>query len=76
MAADKESRAMYRAAAKVSAVGIEIAACLLIGFFGGGWLDGVFNTAPALSIFGFVVGLGAAIKVLYRIAKTTNLDEL
>ena len=73
---DKEGREMMRSAGQTSAVGFEIAACLLMGYFGGRWLDGYFATGPYITIFGALSGLAAAIKVIHRIIKTTDLDKL
>ncbi len=73
---DKEGREMMRSAGQTGAVGFEIAACLLMGYFGGRWLDAFWGTGPWLSIFGGLAGLAAAIKVLHRILKTTDLDKL
>jgi F0F1-type ATP synthase assembly protein I len=38
---------------------------VIIGVAGGGYLDGLFDTAPVLFWIGFAVGLGAAAKALY-----------
>lgn len=73
---DAEGRKMMRSAGQVGAVGFEIAACLLIGYFAGSWLDGYLASSPYLSIFGGLTGLAAAIKVLHRVIKTTDLDKL
>ena len=73
---DDDGRKMMRAGARLSAIGFEIAICLLLGYFGGRWLDGWFETTPWLTIVGAGMGLGAAINVIYRIVKTTDLDKL
>lgn len=73
---DQEGRKMMRSAGQTGAVGFEIAACLLMGYFAGHWLDAYFTTTPWLTIFGGLSGLAAAIKVLHRIIKTTDLDKL
>ena len=60
---------MWRTAAWTGAVGIEIALCLVIGYFGGDWLDGKFHSTPWLKWIGFGAGIGAAIKALVRVTR-------
>jgi len=53
----------------VSHMGIVVVVCLGMGFFGGRWLDTLTGTSPLfLLIFSFV-GMGAAFKALYDMAK-------
>lgn len=73
---DEDGRKMLKSGAKYSAVGFEIAACLLLGYFGGSWLDGKLATSPYLAVAGGLIGLGAAIKVLVRLVRQTDLDKL
>ncbi len=40
-----------------------------IGVYGGIWLDKKFHTSPYLTIFGIIVGFGAAIKSFMRMIK-------
>ena len=64
---------MWKLAGRYASVGIEMTAGVTIGTLGGLWLDSKFGTHPYLLIFGVVVGMGAAAKVVYRIARTTRL---
>jgi F0F1-type ATP synthase assembly protein I len=66
---DIEGKKMWRMAGSTGAIGIEIAAAIAIGYFGGHWLDQHFGTSPWLTIGGFVVGLGAAVKALVRVVR-------
>lgn len=61
---------MWRIAAQTGAVGIEIALCLVIGYFGGDWLDGKFHSTPWLKWIGFGAGIGAAVKALVRVTRS------
>jgi F0F1-type ATP synthase assembly protein I len=56
----------YKQGTDLGSIGLEIVLCVLVGFFGGRWLDGRFGTDPWLSILGFVFGLGAAAKAVLR----------
>jgi F0F1-type ATP synthase assembly protein I len=46
-----------------------MAAAIAIGFFGGGWLDDRFGTAPVLRWVGFALGLAAAGFGVARVAR-------
>jgi ATP synthase protein I len=63
-------------ATRVSAVGLEMVLAVLVGYFGGRWLDGHFGTGPYLTYTGFVLGLIAAFKSLWTIARRIDLDRL
>lgn len=56
----------YKRGTNFGSIGIEIVVCLAVGFFGGRYLDGKLGTTPWLSIIGFIVGVGAAIKGIHR----------
>jgi ATP synthase protein I len=60
---------MWRIAAVTGAVGIELAVAIVIGYFGGDWLDGKFHSTPWLKWIGFGAGVGAAIKALVRVTR-------
>jgi F0F1-type ATP synthase assembly protein I len=56
----------YKAVGSWSTLGMEIVLSVLVGYFGGRWLDGRFGTAPWLSLLGFFFGCGAAGKAVHR----------
>ena len=60
---------MWRIAGKTGAVGFEVFLSVVIGYFGGKWLDDRFHTGPWLTYLGFASGVGAAIKALVRISR-------
>ena len=68
-------RNLLREGYRLSAVGIEIALCVVLGLGGGMWLDRHFGTFPWLMLLLGAAGIGAAIKVVLRLIKHTNLDE-
>jgi F0F1-type ATP synthase assembly protein I len=65
-----EARDAMRAAGRVSAIGIEFAAavivCLLIGY----WADGKLGTSPWLAVAGIILGSGIGFRAVYGAAKT------
>ncbi len=57
----------------LSTLGLEMGISIGVGVYGGIWLDKKFETSPYLTIFGILVGFGAAIKSFLRILK--KLDK-
>jgi ATP synthase protein I len=56
----------YRAVGSWGTLGLEIVLSVVIGFFGGHWLDGRLGTTPWLTLLGFFFGCGAAGKAIHR----------
>ncbi len=56
----------YKAVGAGARWGLEIVLSLMVGFFGGRWLDGKLGTAPWISLVGFAFGCAAAVKALLR----------
>ena len=63
---------MWETAASAGAVGIEIAVAIVIGYFGGQYLDRKLGVAPWLTWVGFAAGVGAGIKALIRVVRNYN----
>jgi ATP synthase protein I len=51
---------------KLSSVGIELALSVVIGMFGGRWLDGKLGSSPWLMLVGIVIGFAAGLRSLIR----------
>lgn len=58
-----------RAIADFSQIGVTMASSVLVGVFLGKYLDGLFGTAPYLLLIFSLLGVGAAIKVLFNMSK-------
>lgn len=43
-----------------------VAAAIALGYFGGKWLDGRFDTEPWLTLAGFMIGVATGIKVMWE----------
>ena len=56
----------WRGSGSYATVGLDLVLSVLIGFFGGRWLDGRFGTEPWLSVLGFVFGTAAGFRSLWR----------
>ena len=61
---------MWRIAARTSAVGLEILLSIVIGLYGGKWLDAKLGISPWLTYIGLAAGIGAAIKALVRVTRS------
>jgi ATP synthase protein I len=74
---DPEAKKMWTIAGTTGAVGLEIAAAIGIGYFGGQYLDRKLGTTPWLTWVGFAAGVGAAIKALIRVVHSyqKSLDD-
>jgi ATP synthase protein I len=55
-------------------VGLEFGLSLLVGLFGGRWLDNKFGTAHWLTFIGFGFGVAAGYRAIYRAAQAANRD--
>ncbi len=56
----------YRAIGSWGTLGLDIVLCVMVGFFGGRWLDARFGTEPWISVVGFFFGCGAAGRSIHR----------
>ncbi len=69
----------YKAIGSWGTLGLEIVLSVMIGFFGGRWLDARAGTEPWLSVLGFFFGCGAAGKAIHRtwkeMAAVTRREE-
>lgn len=73
---DRDQRAMWRLAARYSAVGLEFGIAIGLGFFVGDWLDREAGTTPWLMVLFVVLGAGAGMKALLRVVRMTDLEKL
>ncbi|MFW5877042.1 MAG: AtpZ/AtpI family protein [Myxococcota bacterium] len=64
-----EGRKQLQAVGSVGTAGIELAVSIVIGFFGGKWLDDWLGTGPWLQWLGFGFGLVAGFRNLFRVAR-------
>lgn len=50
----------------VGTLGLEVGLSIMVGLFGGQWLDGRFDTAPWITVAGFGFGVAAAVRAVLR----------
>jgi F0F1-type ATP synthase assembly protein I len=63
------TKPLWLAAAEASSIGIEMAVCLGGGYYIGSRLDRHFHTSPWLTVVFFLIGVGACIKAMVRVAR-------
>ena len=68
----------WKAVGSYGTVGIEVVLSVVVGLFGGSWLDKKLGTGPWLTVVGIVYGIAAAARALYRAARraTKEAEEL
>ncbi|AEH49623.1 AtpZ/AtpI family protein [Parageobacillus thermoglucosidasius] len=62
----KNQRYPFRALGLMSAITSQLAGSVLIGIFGGRWLDRRFDSEPLFLIIGLLLGLAAGITAMLR----------
>jgi ATP synthase protein I len=71
-ASDKSNRRKGTSPVVFAGAGFELAGCILIGLFGGQWIDKKLGTAPWLLILGVFIGAAAGIFNMYRTLTTAE----
>ena len=64
----------FKGAGNYATVGIELVLSVLVGLYGGKWLDHRFGTGPWLTLVGFGFGVAAGFRALYRAAQQANRE--
>jgi ATP synthase protein I len=64
----------WKGLASYTTVGLEFGLSLLVGLFGGRWLDSKLGTGHWLAFIGFGFGIAAGYRAIYRAAKAANRD--
>ena len=68
----------WKGVGRYGTVGLELVLSVLLGLFGGQFLDRRFHTAPWLTLVGLAYGIAAGVRGLYRAAAraTREAEEL
>ncbi len=64
----------WKGTGRYATVGLELAASVLIGLFGGQWLDKKLGTHGILTLVGLAYGVAAAVRVVWRALKSANRE--
>lgn len=75
----RRSSAAIRRIADASSIGLAFPIAIVIGYFFGQWLDGMFGTAPWMmaifTIFGIVAGFLNALRTAIRIGREEDQES-
>jgi F0F1-type ATP synthase assembly protein I len=69
-----QDREQLKVVGRVGAIGIEMGLSVVVGYYGGRWLDEAFGTAPVLMWIGLAFGLAAGFKSLYLLTRRTQRE--
>ena len=69
-----EGRAQLRTLGRVGSIGVELAVFIVLGYFGGQYLDSKLGSGPWLAWIGLFLGLAAGMKSLYVLARRTQRE--
>jgi F0F1-type ATP synthase assembly protein I len=64
----------WKALGNYGTLGLEIALSVVVGLFGGQWLDKRLHTHGVLTWVGFAYGLAAAGRAIYRAMRKANRE--
>jgi ATP synthase protein I len=64
----------WKALGSYGTLGMEIALSVVVGLFGGQWLDKKLHTGGVLTWVGFAYGLAAAGRAIYRAVRKSNRE--
>jgi ATP synthase protein I len=67
-------RRNYTAFAAYGTVGLELVLSILLGLFAGRWVDDRVGTRGPFAIFGFLIGVIAGFRFIYRAAKRLEAE--
>jgi len=68
--ADKKSKNWVKSLSDAINLSTTVAAAVAIGYFAGKWLDGRFDTAPWMTVAGFMLGVATGIKAMWEKTNT------
>ena len=64
----------WKGVGRYGSVGLELALSVLVGLFGGQWLDRHFGTHGILTLVGLAYGLAAGARAVWRALKSANRE--
>jgi ATP synthase protein I len=67
-----EGRKQLELAARFLSAGIELAVCVVVGYFAGNYADKWLNTAPYLGFLGLLLGIAAGFRALFTQARAAH----
>ncbi|MCA1065462.1 AtpZ/AtpI family protein [Rossellomorea sp. AcN35-11] len=71
----QNDRRPYQSMVLYSAILSQLVGSILIGIFGGRWLDGILSTTPLFLIIGLLLGLATGIYTMLRTVQHFNSGD-
>ncbi len=68
-----EGRKQLKLAARFASAGFELAMAIILGYFGGRWLDKTFETGSILQYLGLLLGIVAGFRSLFSLARNAQV---
>ena len=75
MAGEKEDKSVFRQLFTVGTLGIQFALSIFVGFAIGYYLDKFFKTFPWLTVIFLILGIVAAFRELFKLARKQDGDR-
>lgn len=67
-----EGRKQLKLAARFASAGLELAISIVVGYFGGRFIDRAVGTTPYLTYLGLLLGIVAGFRNLFLLAKSAQ----
>ena len=64
----------WKGIGRYSTVGLDLALSILLGLFGGRWLDRKLGSGPWLTVIGLGFGLAAGVRAVWRALQLANRE--
>ena len=71
-----EGRRQLKLTARFATAGIELVVAIIVGYFGGRYLDRWLGTDPVCGYVGLILGIIAGFRNLFLLARTANRPSL
>ena len=71
-----EGRRQLKLTARFATAGIELVVAIIVGYFGGRYLDRWLGTDPVCGYVGLILGIIAGFRNLFLLARTANSPAL
>jgi ATP synthase protein I len=71
----QDNRRPFQAMVLYSAILTQLVGSILIGIFGGRWLDGIWGTTPLFLIIGLLLGLSTGIYTMLQTVQHFNSGD-
>jgi F0F1-type ATP synthase assembly protein I len=71
---DKPVKKPWKQYGRYGSLGIELILSMAVGYYVGRWIDTKAGTTPWLSLVGFLIGIYAGFRQIFRVAKRMTAE--